>query len=176
MLVNDFLQNSADQFPNKVALICDGQHVTYAQIEEQANQLANGLLALGIRRRDRVAVWLPNTVEAVIAIFAILKAGATFLVVNPTTKPGKLAYVLNNCAASGLFGLARHRKQVDELLDAAPSARFAVVCGKGASEASSTGVKPGIEARSKVVSFRQLLENHPATRPPAPQSMSTWPA
>ena len=42
MLVNDFLQNSADRFPDKVALICDGQRMTYAQIEKQANQLATG--------------------------------------------------------------------------------------------------------------------------------------
>lgn len=63
MLVNDFLQNNAERFPGKVALVCDGRRLTYAEIEEQANRVANGLLALGVRRGDRVAIWLPNSVE-----------------------------------------------------------------------------------------------------------------
>ena len=90
MLVHDFLQDSAERSPDKVALVCDGQRLTYAQVEEQANRVANGLLALGVQRGDRVAIWLPNSVETVIAIFGILKAGATFTVINSTTKPGKL--------------------------------------------------------------------------------------
>ena len=103
MLVNDFLENSAAQRPDKVALVCAGRRLTYAQIEEQANRVANGLLEMGVQPGDRVAVWLPNSVETVIGLFAILKAGATFVVLNATTKFDKLAYVLNNCSARGLF-------------------------------------------------------------------------
>ena len=160
MLVNDFLQNSAERFPDKVALVCDGHRLTYAQIEEQANRVANGLLALGVRRGERVAVWLPNSVETVIAIFAILKAGGVFTVVNPTTKPGKLAYVLNNCAASGLFAPGRRGEQVAHLFNAVPSLRFAALCGKGAIQAAS--------ACPNAVSFPQLLEAHDLTLPPCP--------
>jgi len=156
MLVNDFLQNSAGRFPDKVALVCDGQRLTYAQIEERANRIANGLLALGVRRGERVAVWLPNSVEAVVAIFAILKAGATFTVINPTTKPDKLACVLNNCAASALFAPGRRGEQVAHLFDAVPSLRVAVMCGKGAIQAT--------DAHPSVTAFPQLLELHPPAR------------
>ena len=95
VLVSDFLPNSAARFPDKVALVCDGQRLTYAQIERRANRMANGLLALGVQRGERIAVWMHNSVEAVIAIFAILKAGGTFTVVNPTTRLDKLAYHLS---------------------------------------------------------------------------------
>ena len=160
MLVNDFLQNSAERFPDKTALVCDGRRLTYAQIEEQANRLANGLLALGVRRGDRVAIWLPNSVETVVAIFAILKAGGIFTVVNPTTKPGKLTYVLNNCAARGLFAPARRGEQVENLFKAAPSLHFAVLCGKGAATHPSTNFP--------ISQFPELLTAHPPTRPPCP--------
>ena len=160
MLVNDFLQHSAEQFPDKIALICNSQRLTYAQVEEQANRAANGLLALGMQRGDRVAIWLPNSVETVIAIFAILKAGATFTVINPTTKPGKLAYVLNNCAAKGLFAPERRGEQAAQLFDTVPSLRFAVLCGKGAAAPQSTN--------SPIYQFPQLLAAHPPTRPPCP--------
>ncbi len=160
MLVNDFLQDNADRFPDKVALVCDGQRLTYAQIEERANRVANGLLALGVQRGDRVAVWLPNSVETVIAIFAILKAGAIFTIINPTTKPGKLAYVLNNCAASGLFAPGRHGEQAVQLFGTVPSLRFAVLCGKGAAAHPSTNFP--------IPQFSKLLTAHPPTRPPCP--------
>ena len=186
MLVQDLLHNSTERFPAKVALICDGHRLTYAQIEEQANRVATGLLALGVQRGDRVGVWLPNSVETVVAVFAILKAGATFVVVNPTTKPGKLAYILNNCAASGLFAPARRGEQMTNLFDAAPSTHFAILCGKGAAELSRrASLSPGGEGRGEgeapppnrraacgehgqVVGFPQLLDAHPLTRPPCP--------
>ncbi len=154
MLVNEFLENSARQFPDKLALVCDGQRLTYAQIEEQANRAANGLLDKGMKRGDRVAVWLPNSVETVVAIFAILKAGGTFTVVNPTTKPAKLAYVLNNCAARGLFAPARRGAQVADLFDAVPALNFSIACGKGDAPEGTT--------------FTRLLESNPPTPPPCP--------
>jgi len=169
MLVSDFIHNSAERFPDKVALICEGRRLTYAQIEEQANRVANGLLAQGVQRGDRVAIWLPNSVEAVVAIFAILKVGATFTVINPTTKVGKLTYVLNNCSASGLFAAGRQGEKVSRLLEAVPSLRFAVLCGKRTQAPDAVGgsVTAHPQAlRPTVIAFPDLLETQPPTCPP----------
>jgi long-chain acyl-CoA synthetase len=99
MQVEEFLEGSARRFPDKTALVCDGRRWTYRQIDERANDLAHAMMAAGVRRGDRVAVYLENSAEAVLAIFAALKAGGVFLVVNPTVKPEKLAYILHNCRA-----------------------------------------------------------------------------
>ena len=72
-------------------------------MEERANRLAHSLIAEGVERWDRVAVYLDNSVDAVVSIFAILKAGAVFLVVNPSTKVDKLTYILDNCRAKCLI-------------------------------------------------------------------------
>jgi long-chain acyl-CoA synthetase len=156
MLVQDFLQAAAAQTPDKTALICDGQRLTYAQVEEQANQVANGLMAAGVQRGERVAIWLPNSVEAVIGIFGILKAGATFLVINATTKRDKLAYILENCSASALFAPIREAGVVRHLLQSVPSLRCAIVCGQASAE-------PVAEPR--VIPYAKLLETNPASRP-----------
>ena len=103
MQVEQFLENSARQFPDKVALICGDERLTYRQIEERANQLAHALIAAGVERGDRVVSVLPNSIESVLAIFATLKAGAVFVVLNPTTKADKLTYILNNCRASAMI-------------------------------------------------------------------------
>ena len=103
MQVESFLELSAARFPDKTALVCNGRRFTYGDLETRANRLAVSLMAGGVERGDRVAIYLENSAEAVISIFAILKAGAVFLVVNPTTKSDKASYILNNCRATGLI-------------------------------------------------------------------------
>src|SRR5262245_22156065 len=99
MQVEAFLELSALRFHEKTALVCGQRRLNYGQIEEQCNQLAHGLIRLGIQREDRVAVYLNNSVESVLSIFAILKAGAVFTIVNPAIKPEKLIYTLNDSGA-----------------------------------------------------------------------------
>jgi long-chain acyl-CoA synthetase len=103
MQVESFLELSAARTPEKTALVCNGRRFTYGELETRANRLAGSLIAGGVERGDRVAICLENSVEAVISIFAILKTGAVFLVVNPTTKADKVSYILNNCRAAGLI-------------------------------------------------------------------------
>lgn len=130
MLVSDFLAHSALAHPHKVGLVCDGQRLTYREIEDHCNQIAHGLVDLGVRPGERVAVWLPNSIEAVLAIFGILKAGAVFTVINSSTKLDKLTYVLNNCSASGLFAPVKNQSEVIQLLETVPSLKFATLCNK----------------------------------------------
>ena len=97
MQVEEFLERSARRFPEKTALVFGERRLTYRQIETQCNQLAHGLMEKGVQRGDRVAVLLDTSVEAVLSIFAILKAGAVFTVVNPAIRAEKLAHIMNNC-------------------------------------------------------------------------------
>jgi amino acid adenylation domain-containing protein len=116
MQVESFLELSAARLPDKTALVCGERRYSYAELETKANRLAASLIAGGVGRGDRVAIYLENSAEAVISVFAILKAGAVFLVVNPTTKPDKASYILNNCRAAGLL---TDRPKLGALLDAA---------------------------------------------------------
>ena len=103
MQVEEFLERSARRFPEKTALVFGERRLTYRQIETQCNQLAHGLMEKGVQRGDRVAVLLDTSVEAVLSIFAILKAGAVFTVVNPAIRAEKLAPIMNNSAAKVLI-------------------------------------------------------------------------
>ena len=94
MLVNHFLENSAVHLPDKVALICGDQRLTYQEINHSADQLASALRDMGIKRQDRVIIFLDNSAESVISLFGILKAGAIFIMLNPTMKAKKLNYIL----------------------------------------------------------------------------------
>lgn len=158
MLVQDFLQHSAERLPDKVALVCDGQRLTYAQIEAMANRLANALREHGVGRGDRVGIFLNNTVEAVVSIFATLKAGGVFVFINHTTKQDKLAYILNNCEAAALITEARKAGISDRITAGTPSLRVRVLCGKNADKAA--------EERAGCLSFDAIQASYPADRPP----------
>lgn len=103
MLVHDSLTRSAERFPSKTALVCGCERFTYACLDQTSNRLAHALAARGVRRGDRVAVYLPNSVEAVVGIYAAFKAGAVAVPVSRGTKPEKLEYILGNCRAAALI-------------------------------------------------------------------------
>jgi amino acid adenylation domain-containing protein len=103
MLLHHWFEHNARERRDHVALICDGQRYTYAQLDAQAHALAVALQAGGLQRGDRVAIYLENCVEAVISIFATLKAGGVFMPVNPQVKADKLTYLLNDSEAHSLI-------------------------------------------------------------------------
>jgi amino acid adenylation domain-containing protein len=137
LLVNDFLEQSAVRTPDKTALICGKDRLTYAQIDTMANRLANALSDHGVVRGDRVVLCLPNSAELVVGIFAALKANAVFVVVNQSTKQDKLTFMINDCRAKALIARARQAKTVDGVLTQAPSLRYTVFTGNGAAEAAA---------------------------------------
>jgi amino acid adenylation domain-containing protein len=127
VLVQDFLQQNAERLPNKVALICGDKRLTYAEIEARANRLANSMIDHGVKRGDRVVIYMSNSVEVVVSIFATLKAGGVFVVVNPTTKSEKLTYILNNCSATALVAELRNFSLVSEVLENAGTLKFTIL-------------------------------------------------
>ena len=91
ILVHDFLREAARRFPGKTALICGEAACTFQALDTASDRVACHLQRGGIVRGDRVAVFMNNSIELVIAMFGILKAGAVFLILNPTLKKEKLA-------------------------------------------------------------------------------------
>ena len=140
MLVHQFLEESATQHPYKTALVFGEQRLTYRTIEGMANRLANAFLAHGLQRGDRVAIYLNNSVEAVVSIFAILKAGGTFVVVNHSTKQEKLAYILQNSGAWGLILHSRKQKVAQWLLAQGVSLEQILFCGDQPSQLPPNGM------------------------------------
>ncbi len=164
MLVQDFLHNSAARLPDKVALVCGDRRLTYAQVDAMADRLANAMIGHGLKRGDRVAIYLNNSVETVVGIFATLKAGGVFVVVNHTTKHDKLTYILNNCRATGLLAETGILKAYPDapLLADVPSLKFAILCGQRAAGAAQTAQAGPLQ----VLDFDGIQAAYPARRPP----------
>ena len=123
MLLGSFLEQGARATPGKTALVCGELRATYAELDEQSNRLAQVLLQRGIAAGDRVALCLENSLEAVVGFFGVVRAGAAALLVNPGTKPEKLAFLLHDSGARALLAPARRFEGL--AADAEPRIRLA---------------------------------------------------
>lgn len=163
MLIEEFLETSADRFPEKTALVVDDQRLTYRYLDEQANRLAHSLKEHGVSRGDRVAICLDNSLEAVLSIFGTLKAGGVFVVIDPGTKVDKLIYVLNDCQASCFIFSHRQFNEVRVHANTLPHLKTTVVTGQlpaGSSHGSMS-----------VASFQQCLTERYGSFPPLKQNI-----
>jgi amino acid adenylation domain-containing protein len=129
MRVEEFLRASARRLPGKVALVAGKSRSTFKDLDLVSDRLATTLAARGVRRGDRVVVFMDNSAEAVVAIFAALKAGAVFSPVNASTKADKLAYILNNSQATALVTQHRLLSAAADALAEAPSVKLTIVAG-----------------------------------------------
>lgn len=102
-IVDDILTLNAKRFGKRKALITEEGSLTFAQLNERANRLANGLNALGVRPSDKVGILAPNSLEWVVVFYAVAKCGACLVPVNFRYKKEELIHVVNNSDASFLF-------------------------------------------------------------------------
>lgn len=160
MRVERFLTDSAQAFPDKRALITADRRLTYAELDRLTDALAASLAAQGVKRSDRVLVFMDNAWEAAVSIFAILKAGGTFSPINASTKANKLAYMIGNCEPAAILTQARLMPVVREALAEHPDRQIAVLSTEG-----RNGVPEG------AASFMAALEAN--ATPPAHGSVET---
>ena len=114
MLVHDYLRDSVRESPAKPAIIISSQAYSFQEIDEASDRLGWELQRLGLRRGDRVASMLDNSIEMVIVLWATLKAGAVFVPISPGTKADKLGFLLADSGAAALVASTDfHQRVVD---------------------------------------------------------------
>ncbi len=99
----DIVSASAARRPAHPAVIDGDQELTYAALDTQVTALATGLVARGVAPGDRVAVLLGNHIPFVVALFGILRAGATAVPLNTSSAPAEIGYAVGTCGARALI-------------------------------------------------------------------------
>ena len=118
-LLQDTLLTSVANYPDHTALISGDLRLSYREVTDYACQLANALRMQGVRRGDRVAIFMDNTWQCAVSIYGILLAGGVFVPINVQTKQDKLAFILQDADAHVLLSeslLSRVFSPVGELL------------------------------------------------------------
>lgn len=95
-VIGDIARLNAKRYPDKKALIMGNEHLTFGQLNQQANQLAHGLMSMGVEPGDRVAILSYNCLECVVVNYAVAKCGGVVVPVNFRYKTDELVYIINN--------------------------------------------------------------------------------
>lgn len=108
-IFEDNLKNSLD----RVAVIYKDDQLTFSELNKKSNRLANYIISKGVKQESLIAVCLERSVESIISIFAIWKAGAVYLPLDPSYPQDRLDYMVNNSEASLVI---TEQKTADDLL------------------------------------------------------------
>jgi len=101
-LLHELLEQSACRDPRRQAIISTRGECTYAELGRRSNALARALRECGVQRGDRVGIFLPKSIEAVAAIFGILKSGGVYVPLDPFAPPPRLRFMIDNCAMKAI--------------------------------------------------------------------------
>jgi len=101
--IHQLFEQQVEKTPDALAVIFEDAALTYRELNVKANRLAHYLLGLGIRPDDRVAICAERSLEMVVGLFAILKAGAAYVPLDPDYPSERLAYMLDNCSLAALL-------------------------------------------------------------------------
>lgn len=150
VLVHEYLTLSAERFPEKTALIFKSDRYSYRQLDKLSDILAIQLIKLGVNRHDRVIIFGNNSPEIILSLYAVLKTGATFVLLNGALKAQKLRYIISDSLPKVLISDYLLKEVVDnasENMAHEPSVIFF-----GFNEESES---------DSFLSYKSLLENKP---------------
>ncbi|WP_212749176.1 non-ribosomal peptide synthetase [Chitinivorax sp. B] len=103
LLVHQLFEAQVQRTPDAVALVFEDELLTYRELDERANRLANHLRQLGIGPDQRVAILIERSIEMVVGLFGVLKAGGAYVPLDPSYPADRLAYMLNNAEPAVLL-------------------------------------------------------------------------
>lgn len=148
---DELLRASAQRFPNKTAVIFQGQRFTYAQLEALSNQLAHALRALGLKKGERVILATYNRPEFIISFYAIAKVGGVISPMNPSYKAREVEHQVSDAEAAMAIVDATAWRTLQPLRPRLPFLRH-LICTDEVADADGT--------------LLQLLEGYPDSPPP----------
>lgn len=150
------LEKLARIIPHGTAFIQRNRRVTWEEFDQQVNTLANGLLDLGINKGERVGIVGFNSIEWMVANFAIAKVGAVSFFLDPRLTLGEIAYVIKDADAVAVIAEGLYASTIARVTEGMVSLRYLIVYDVGRVPQL---VPPG------AIIYDDLMTSHPATKP-----------
>jgi long-chain acyl-CoA synthetase len=136
--------------PDKLALVCEGQQVTWGAFNTRINKIANLVLSLGVKKGDNIAIISPNSIPYAELFMGILRAGACVTPLSTMASPDALQKMLTDCGARAIFVAAQYLDLVDGFVADLDIARFAIDFDHAAFTAYDAAVEAADDADPEI--------------------------
>ncbi len=141
-LLPHLLTETALRLPDKEAVRFQGQGMTYRELDALTNQVARALRAAGVRRGDRVGIYVHKSLASVISVFSIMKAGGVYVPLDPNAPAKRLAYMARNCGLEVLLTSSEKLAGVNQILsEGTPLRALILTDGPAADGVATAGVE-----------------------------------
>ena len=110
-----FLEEAAAKFPDRPCTIFKGRVITFRKMDELTNRMAAALAAIGVKKGDRVGMFIPNTPQFVIAYYGILKAGGVVVATNPLYSPREIIHQLKDSGIELMVVMSNFYKRIKDV-------------------------------------------------------------
>jgi long-chain acyl-CoA synthetase len=110
-----FLEESARKYPDKACTVFKGAKITYREMNAITDRLAAGLSSIGIKKGDRVGIFIPNTPQFVMAYYAILKLGGIVVATNPMYSPREIKHQANDSGIEVMIVMSNFYNRIKEV-------------------------------------------------------------
>src|SRR5215467_7040685 len=114
LCIHELFERKAEQAPRALAVTCEGARLSYGELNRRANQLARHLQSKGVVAEARVAICMERSLELIVGILAILKAGAAYVPLDPNYPPDRLSYMMNDAGIRVLLADNKVRDTLEE--------------------------------------------------------------
>ncbi|MGH7506886.1 MAG: AMP-binding protein, partial [Longimicrobiales bacterium] len=137
-LLTQAVDRAAERAPSHPAIRFNGRTLTYGELAARSSQLAQVLIDHGVRRGDRVGIFMPKRIESAIAIHGSMKAGAAYVPLDPAAPAARIAFIVRDCGIrhvvtdAGRLPVLRQAVAGGELLDALIGVAPAEGCARSA--------------------------------------------
>lgn len=156
VLLHELIARAAARTPDAPALAYGPSSQSYQGLQAEVERFRNGLMALGLQRGERVAIYLEKRLETVIASFGAPAAGAVFVPVNPLLKPEQLGFILRDCNVRVLVTSPDRLALLPDVLAACPDLRHVVTTDPVGDATQAATVLPNALPSCR---WRELLQS-----------------
>ncbi len=163
--LHEILERTSKSYPEKVAIAFSDREITFQDLNLFSDEFAAALIAFGVKKNDRVAVFLPNVPQFVITYFATLKIGAVVTAITPLLKEREIEHQLNDSEAATIVTLDSLYPIVRKVWPRTSLKRI-VVTGLYEYASQPTVHSSAPELNAPVYSFQELLERNAEAKPP----------
>lgn len=161
--IGNYFDSIVDNNPEHLAIVVHHQNIrlSYREYQQKINQLAMGLLSIGVKPGDRVGIWSPNNLEWCLTQFATAKIGAIMVCINPAYRPNELQFALNTVECSTLitascFKASNYLAMLNELLPELEHTEPGMLNAKNLPYLKNI-IRIGNEAAPGMFSFNQIM-------------------
>ncbi|MBC8095894.1 MAG: amino acid adenylation domain-containing protein [Akkermansiaceae bacterium] len=165
-LLPHFLTSNAARDPAKEAVCMGGTTLTYGELDRLSNQLARTLVVLGVKRGDRVGLYVHKSFASVIGVFGIMKAGAAYVPLDPNAPGKRLAYITRDCGIKVIVTSAARLRGLPEFFNEGCPLEKIVLTDEAAAPL------PQLPAQASLISWETVKSQDDAAMP-ATESIDT---